>query len=58
MGTKNNLVKEAITPPIVKKKIDTVNKIEKSQSPNKKLDTSSSNKSEKGNHWIDQDLLK
>ena len=35
--TKNNkVVKEAITPPIAKKKIYTVNKTEKSQAPNKK----------------------
>ena len=31
MGTKPNVVKEAITPPITKKNIDTVNKTEKPQ---------------------------
>ena len=35
MGTKPNVVKEAINPPIAKKKIDTVNKTEKSKAPNK-----------------------
>ena len=36
MGTKPNVFKEAITTPIEKKNIDTVNKTEKSQAPNKK----------------------
>ena len=44
MGTKPNMVKEDITPPIAEKNIDTVNKLEKSQASNKKVDTSSSNK--------------
>ena len=48
MGTKPNVVSESITPPIEKKKIDTVNKTEKSQASIKKLDTSSSNRSENG----------
>ena len=48
MGTKPNVVREAITSPIAKKKIDTVNKTEKSQASNKTVDTSSSNKSDKG----------
>ena len=43
--TKPNLVKEDITLPISsKKKIDAVNKTEKSQASNKKLDTPKSNK--------------
>ena len=38
--TKSNVVKEAITPPIPeKKKIDTVNKTDKSQASNKTVDT-------------------
>ena len=36
MGTKPNVVKEAITPHISKKNIDTVNKTDKSQASNKK----------------------
>ena len=45
---KTNVVKEAITPPISeKKKIDTVNKTEKPQAPNKKVDTPKSNKTDK-----------
>ena len=47
MGTKPNLVKEAITPPIAKNNIDTVNKTDKSQASNKTVDTSSRNKSDK-----------
>ena len=47
MGTKPNVVKETITPPIAKKNIDTVNKTDKSQASNKNLDTSRSNKSDK-----------
>ena len=42
------LVREAITPPISeKKKINTVNKTQKSQASNKKVDTLRSNKTEK-----------
>ena len=49
MRSKHNMVKEAITPPIAKKKIDEVNKTEKSQASNKTtVDKSSSNKSDKG----------
>ena len=48
MRTKPNVAKEAITPPIEKKKIYTVKKIEKSQASNKKVDTYSSNKYDKG----------
>ena len=48
MVTKLNAVKEAITPPISKKKIDTFNKTEKSQASNKTVDTSSNNKSDQG----------
>ena len=48
MGTKPNMVKEAITHPIAKNKIDKVNKTEKSQASNKTLDTSISKKSDKG----------
>ena len=47
MGTKPNLVKEPITPPIAKKNIYTVKKKDKSQASNKTVDTSRSNKSEK-----------
>ena len=46
MVKKLNVVREAITPPIEKKKIDTVNKTEKSQASNKKVDTSRSKKYE------------
>ena len=48
MGTKTNMVKESITPPISKHKVDTVNKTEKSQASKKTVDTSSSNKYGKG----------
>ena len=41
-------MKESITPPIAKNNIDTVNKTDKSQASNKKVDTSSSNKYYKG----------
>ena len=38
--SKQNVVEEAITPPIsTKNKIDTINKIEKSQASNKTVDT-------------------
>ena len=47
MGTNPNVVKEAINTPTAKNQIDTVNKIEKSQASNKKVDTSSSNKYDK-----------
>ena len=50
MGTKPNVVKEAITPPIPQKEIDKVNKTEKSKASNKTVDTSSSNKSDKGKY--------
>ena len=47
-GQKPNVVKEAITHPISeKKKIDTVNKTEKSQESNKKVDTPIINKTDK-----------
>ena len=42
-----NVVKKDITHTIAKKKIDTVNRTDKSQEYNKKIDTSSRNKSEK-----------
>ena len=42
------MLKEAITTPISKEKIDIVNKTDKSQASNKKVDTSSRNKSDKG----------
>ena len=46
--TKPNVLKEGIIPPISeKKKIDTVNKTEKSKSFNKKVDMPRSNKTEK-----------
>ena len=53
MGTKPNEVKVTITPPIVKNNIDAVNKTEKSQAYNKKLDTPIRNKSDKGK-WLDK----
>ena len=58
MGTKNNMVKEAITPPTAKKKIDTFNKTEKSQTLNKKQKHSASINLIKVDHWINQGLLK
>ena len=48
MGTKHNVVKGAITPPIAKNKTNIVNKTDKSQASNKKVDTSSRNKYNKG----------
>ena len=48
MGTKPNVVKEDITPPITKNNIDTVNKTDTSQESKGKIDKSSSNKSDKG----------
>ena len=46
--TKPNVVKEAITPPILEKnKIDTVNKTGKSQASNKTVDKPRSNKTGK-----------
>ena len=48
MGKKLNEAKEAITPPIAKKNIDTINKTEKSQAPPPPKDKSSSNKTDKG----------
>ena len=45
------MVKESITPTIGKNNIDTVNKTEKSQASNKKVDTSISNKSDKSNSF-------
>ena len=47
MGTKPNMVKEAITSPIAKNNIDRVNKTKTSQL-SKKKDRSGSNKSDKG----------
>ena len=47
METKPNVTKVAIIP-LIAKQIDTVNKTDKSQASNKKLDTSSSNKYDKG----------
>ena len=45
--SKQNVVEEAITPPIsAKRKIDTVNKTEKSQASNKTVDTPISNKND------------
>ena len=44
MRKKPNAVKEAITPPIAKNKIDTVKKTEKVQASNEIVDTASSNK--------------
>ena len=47
-GTKHNVVKDAINTPTAKNKIDRVNKTEKSQASNKKVDTSNRNKYDKG----------
>ena len=58
MGTKPNVFKEAITTPIEKKNIDTVNKTEKSQAPNKKQIHPSAINLKKLNHWINQGILK
>ena len=52
MGTKPNMVKESITPPISKNNIDTVNKTEKAQAFKIKIDKSSSNKSDKGKSLV------
>ena len=46
--TKPNVVKEAITHPIAKNKIDTVNETDKPQSSKSKKDKTISNKSDKG----------
>ena len=48
METKPNVVKEAITLPIAKNKIDTVNETEKPQAYKSKKDKSINNKSYKG----------
>ena len=47
MIAKPNVVKEAITPTILKKKVDTVNKTEKPQTSNETVDTSIINKYDK-----------
>ena len=57
MGTKPNVVKEAITPPIVKNNIDTVNKTEKSQALKKQINPAAINLTNV-NHWINKGLLK
>ena len=47
MESNQDIVEEAITPPIsVKKNIDAVNKTEKSQASNKTVDTTKINKTE------------
>ena len=46
--TKPNVVKKAITPPIAKNKIDTVNETDKPQASKSKKDKSISNESDKG----------
>ena len=52
-------MKEAINNHISsKKKIDTVNKTEKSQASNKTVDKPRSNKPEKLNQWIYQGMIK
>ena len=48
MGTKLNVVKEAITPPISKNNIDTVNKKEKPQASKREKEKFINNKSDKG----------
>ena len=45
--TKPNVVKESITPPISGKKIDTVNRTDRSNASNKTVDTPKSNKTDK-----------
>ena len=57
MGKKPNVVKKSITP-LIAKQIDTVNKTDKSQASNKKLDTSSRKNTTKVNNWINQGLFK
>ena len=52
------MVKEAITPPIVKKKIDTINKTGKPQASKRKNINPSEINQSKVNHWINQGLLK
>ena len=57
MGTKPNVVKESITPPI-QKKIDTVNKTEKTQASNKKSIHPAAINLTNVNDWIHQGILK
>ena len=64
MGTKPNMMKEAITPPIAKNKIDTVNKTDKPQPyKSKRINPSAMNQTKVDHwinqvHWINQGLLK
>ena len=55
---KPNVMKESITPTIEKKKIDTVNKTEKSQASNKNYIYPEAINTTKVNHWMNQGLLK
>ena len=56
-GTKHNVVKDPITPPIAKNNIDTVKKTDKSRaSKRKKINPSAINLT-KVNNWINQGLL-
>ena len=55
---KHNVVKEAIPPPIAKKNIDTVNKIEKPQESKRKKYKPSSINQTKVNYWMNKGLLK
>ena len=58
METKPNLAEEAITHPISKNNIDTVNKTDKPQaSKRKNINPLAKNKT-KSNNWINQGLLK
>ena len=57
MGTKPNVMKEAINPPIEKNNIDIVNKTEKLKASQKKIHPAAINMT-KVNHWINQGLLK
>ena len=58
MGTKPNVVKEAINPPIEKINIDTFNKTDKPQAFKRKKINPSSIYQTKVNYWINQVLLK
>ena len=58
MGTKPNVVKEAVTPPIAKNSFDTGNKTDKSQASKYIYMHPESIKMTKVNHWINQGLRK
>ena len=58
MGTKPNVVKESVTPPIAKNSFDTGNKTDKSQASKNIYMHPASIKMTKVNHWINQGLRK